>query len=81
MAANPYQRISLDDVDPPVKETQIDNSTFVDHYRDNELEGTSDKDSLLEKSPPSSPGIAERGDAGLRWSTAASLTDPVCEAD
>lgn len=81
MTANPYQRVSPDDIDPPVKETQIDNLTSVDSYRDNEYDRASDKDSLLEKSLPSSPSVAERGDAGPGWSSSASKTDLVCEAD
>jgi len=81
MTANPYRRISPDDIDHPVKETQIDNSTSVDYYRDNEDDRASDKDSLLEKSPSSSPSVAERGSAGSGWSSSASKTDLVCEAD
>jgi len=81
MTASPYLRVSPDDIDPPVKETQIDNSTSIDHYWDNEDDRASDKDSLLEKSLPSSPSVAERGGAGPGWLSSAPQTDLVCEAD
>jgi len=81
MTTNPYQRVSPDDIDPPVKETQIDDLTSIDHYRDNEYDRASDKDSLLEKSLPSSPNVAERGGAGPGSLSSASQTDLVCAVD
>lgn len=66
MTQDQYQRVSQDDADSPLKITQNHRTTSLDYYHDNAYDDPSDQDSLLEKEGPSSPGLAERGDAGSR---------------
>jgi hypothetical protein len=73
MAPDTYHPLSQEDIESPSKDTQNHGS----NYYDNTYDDSSDRDSLLQKDGPSSPGLVERGHVEDRESTAISLTQDV----